>query len=258
MQVTPWIVSLAVLIVWMVIVFGGAILQAGGTTSLEELVSKHLVYSFVVAPIFLLAIIAYAGWWREVGLQFEGSINNLKVLVMPSLAVIVIWAIAFSRGLPWGRTLTIVGANTLLVGFSEEIMFRGILFYGSQSSFGFRWAVAITAAIFGLIHVLNVLTTGKPKQAVEQAFLATLFGFWIVALRVHLNTIIPLIVIHWLWDFGIFAVLGELRRDLLRSGRSPATAPPVVAPLKAPPIMNMLPLACEIVLFAYGLWLLYA
>jgi membrane protease YdiL (CAAX protease family) len=253
-EVTPWIMSLAVLIVWMVIVLGGEIFQAGGTASLEGLISKHLVYSFVVAPILLLAIIAYAGWWREVGLQFEGSINNLKVLVMPGLAVIVVWAIAFSSGLPWGRTLIVVGANTLLVGFSEEIMFRGILFYGSQSSFGFRWAVVITAAIFGLSHALNGLITGKPKQAVEQAFLATLFGFWFVALRVHLNTIIPLIVIHWLWDFGIFAILGEQRRGLLRSGRSPATLQAV----EAAPIKDMLPLACEIVLFAYGLWLLYA
>jgi len=239
-EVTPWTMSLAVLIVWMVIVLGGEILQAGGATSLEGLVSKHFVYSLAVAPLFLLAVIAYAGWWHEVGLQFEGRNNNLKVLVVPGLAVIVIWAIAFSRGLSWGRTLIVVGANTLLVGCSEELMFRGILFYGSQSSFGFRWAVVITAAIFGLSHALNGLITGKPKRAFEQAFFATLFGFWMAALRVHLDTIIPLIVIHWLWDFGLSAA-----------------APVNAASVKAAPIKNMLPVACETIPFAYGLWLLY-
>jgi membrane protease YdiL (CAAX protease family) len=240
-EATPWLVSLAVLVVWMVIVLGGEILQARRATSLQALVSRYLVYALVVALIFLLAVVAAAGWWREVGLQLEGSLNNLTLLAVPGLALIVIWAFAFSRGLPPGRTLLVVGANTLLVGFSEELMFRGILFHGSQSAFGVRWAVVITAAIFGLSHALNGLITGKPKEAAMQAFLGILFGFWTAALRVHLDTLIPLIVVHWLWDFGLFAA-----------------ASAKTASSKAASIKNLLPFACAIVLFAYGLWLFLA
>ena len=237
-ELEPWAISLIVLIVWMIIILGGVILQAG-RTSLQDLVSKHIVYSFVAAPIFLLAVVAYTEWWRQVGLQPDGSINNLKVLAMPALALVVIWAVAFSRGLPGGTTLTLIGANTLLVGFSEELMFRGILFYGSKMSFGFMGAVVVTSVLFGLMHDMNSLITGNKKQAIFQAFFTTVFGFWIVALRAYLNTIIPLVVIHWLWDFGLFAA-----------------APVKAASVDAAPTRSMLLLAVEIALFGYGFWLL--
>jgi membrane protease YdiL (CAAX protease family) len=235
----PWITSLVVLIVWMLVVFGGMILQAGGTTTLERIVSK-VSYSLIAAPIFLLVVVAYTGWWREVGLQ-PASVSNLTVTVVPGLAIIAIWILAFRRGLPRGATLKLVGANTLLVGFSEELMFRGILFYGAQSSFGSKWAVVITAAIFGLIHFLNGALTGNWKQAAEQAILNVFAGFWLAALRVYLNTIIPLIAIHWLWDFGLFAA-GSRKTALVKSSS----------------LGDIVPLACELALFMYALWLLYA
>jgi membrane protease YdiL (CAAX protease family) len=238
-QFSPLTISLITLIVWAIIVLAGEMLQAGRAVSLERLVSKHLVYSLVAAPIFLLAIIAYTGWWREVGLQFEGSINNIKLLVVPALAIIVIWVVAFRRRLHRSKTLIVSGTNTFVVGVSEELMFRGILFYGCQAAFGSRWAVVVTAIPFGLIHALNGLITGKPGQAIVQAFFATVFGFWIAVLRVHMDTIIPLIMIHWLWDFGLAA------------GRTDAKSVKTVSKS----VGGVLPLACEAVLFAYGLWL---
>jgi membrane protease YdiL (CAAX protease family) len=234
---SPWIASLVVLIVWMIVVFGGMILQAGGTTSLEAIVSK-VSYSLIAAPIFLLVAVAYKGWWREVGLQ---PISNLAVLVVPGLAIIAVWILTFRRGLPRGTTLKLVGANTLLIGFSEELMFRGVLFYGAQSSFGSKLAVVITAAIFGLNHCLNGTVTGDWKQAAEQAILNVFSGFWLAALRVYLNSIIPLIAIHWLWDFGLFAV-GSRKTVFVKSAF----------------FLDILPLACELVLFMYAVWLLYA
>jgi membrane protease YdiL (CAAX protease family) len=234
---SPWIVSLVVLIVWTVVVVGGEILQAGGTTSLENMISK-VSYSLIAAPTLLLVLVAYTGWWREVGL-LPWTISNPAVLVAPAFAIIAVWIVAFRRGLPRGTTL--VGANSLLVGFSEELMFRGLLFYGIQSSFGSRWAVVVTAVIFGLVHSLNGALTGKWNQAAEQAVLNVFSGFWLGVLRVYLNSIIPLIVIHWLWDFGLFA--GGSRKT---------------ASVKSASLGDIVPLACELTLFLYALWLLYA
>jgi membrane protease YdiL (CAAX protease family) len=120
-------------------------------------------------------------------------------------------------------------------------MFRGILFYGAHWSFGAKWAVAIIALIFGLVHFLNGAITGKWTQSVEQAFVNILAGFWFGTLRVYVNSIIPLILVHWLWDFGLFAA-GSQRKVAVKS-----------ASLSA-----LLPFVCELVLFAYALWLLYA
>jgi len=51
-------------------------------------------------------------------LQFEGGLNNLNVLVVPGLAVIVIWAIGFSRGYRWAETPNIKVVQYSLVGCS--------------------------------------------------------------------------------------------------------------------------------------------
>ncbi|HBF35882.1 MAG TPA: hypothetical protein DDW50_01000 [Firmicutes bacterium] len=123
----------------------------------------------------------------------------------------------------------LVIVNTLMVGISEELMFRGILFHGASSSFGVWHAVWITAIIFGTVHTLNGLITGDFRASTLQAFFAATFGTWAVALRVRLDTIIPVIIIHWLWD--CLAFLTSFLRDLA-----------------------LLPFA--LVLFIYGLWLL--
>ena len=241
-DLNPLIAALVVLVVWMIITVGGELWQAGGRTGVENLMSNHPVYCLAVASIFLLAAVAYAGSWREVGLQPDGTTSNFMFLIAPVLAVFVIWIVALRRPLPAGAGLLLAGVNTLLVGFSEELMFRGILFHATRTSFGAAWAIAITAAIFGLMHVLNGLITGKPVRAIEQAFLTVLFGYWIGAVRLYLSTIYPLIIIHWLWDFGLFAASP--------SRSAPADSGPASK-------LFLLPIAIAIALFAYGLWLLH-
>jgi hypothetical protein len=227
---------LVVLVIWMVIVFGGELLQAGGTSSLDALVSEGVVYALVLAPIFLLTVVAYFKWWQPVGLKGPDSWRDLRLLWLPALALILIWMLAESTGLPEGQAFWFILINTLLVGISEELMFRGILFHGAASKFDWRRAVWITALVFGLIHALNGLITGEIGAAVFQALMAGLFGVWTVALRLRLNTIIPLMILHWLWDFGIFSLS---------------------APGGVTTIFSIgLPILFAIILFLYGLWLL--
>jgi membrane protease YdiL (CAAX protease family) len=90
--------------------------------------------------------------------------------------------------------------NTPMVGISEELMFRGILFHGASSSFRIWRTAWITSIIFGARHVLNGFISGNFNASILQAFCVFMFGFYMVALRVRLGTIIPGIIIHWLWD----------------------------------------------------------
>ena len=51
----------------MIIVLGGEILQAG-QSSIDALTSEQIVIALIVAPLFLLAVIAYFKWdKRELG-----------------------------------------------------------------------------------------------------------------------------------------------------------------------------------------------
>lgn len=68
-----------------------------------------------------------------------------------------------------------VNLNTLMVEICEELMFRGILFYGTSSSFGNRRAVWITGILLGSVHTLNGLITGDCRANTVHAFFAGMF-----------------------------------------------------------------------------------
>jgi membrane protease YdiL (CAAX protease family) len=56
-------------------------------------------------------------------------------------------------------TMLIPLAELLLVGLAEEMMFRGVIFGVTERSLGARWAVWISALVFGLAHLPNEGTT---------------------------------------------------------------------------------------------------
>jgi hypothetical protein len=196
-----WPTSLGIFIIWLIIVVGGGLLQVRGKpTQLDELVKSQLIFGVLVAIVFLFGVITYLKWWYQVGWKGPNNPGNLRLLWLPALLLFLLLLIVLFTGLPPARILLIVLLNTLMVGISEELMFRGVLFHGASSSFGIWHAVWITAIVFGLVHTLNGLVTGDFKASLVQAFFAGMFGVWMVALRIRLDTVIPLIIIHWLWD----------------------------------------------------------
>ena len=241
-QVKPWTIAVIVWPIWVAIVIGGEWMQVeGGVISLGDLVSSQLVLALVAAPLFLLAVVAHRNWWREVGFRFPSRLSELRLLWLPALFIAGFFVLVAASGLPPGKALGFIIINTLLVGFSEELMFRGILLHGALSRFSVIAAVAICAIMFGAVHALNGVLTGDFVAASAQALQATLFGVWIAALRLRLNSIWPVIVIHTLWDLGVF---------LLPAG--PAVQGAGQLGLAA----FFTPALIELPLMLYGLWLL--
>ena len=64
----------------------------------------------------------------------------------------------------------------------------------------------ITAVLFGAMHALNGFLTGEFGPAMIQAVMAAGFGVWVAALRVRLNSVIPVMILHGLWDFSVFSM----------------------------------------------------
>ena len=58
--------SLIILSVWVIIVLGGEILQAG-KGSLDALVTEQIVIALIAAPIFLYGVISFYKWDKRVG-----------------------------------------------------------------------------------------------------------------------------------------------------------------------------------------------
>ncbi len=166
-----WHISLVIFIVWLSFrVVEGLLQIKGHHIKLEKLVEKQIIFGELVEIIFLTGVITYLGWWPKVGLKSPNNLRDLRLLWPPALSLLFMLMIVLYTNLPSIRVLMIVIINTLMVGISEELMFRGILFYGASSSFGIWRAVWITTIIFGSVHILNSLITGDFRASICHAF----------------------------------------------------------------------------------------
>lgn len=228
----PLVFTLIVWLIWLLITLGGQKLQAGGTISLDDLATSSIIYSVIAAIIFLLIVIAYKKWWQEVGLNSSFNSHNWRLLLLPVIVILIMLTMAFTSGVAT-NVLLIVLINSLFVGISEELMMRGVLFHGVSFSQSIVRTVIITAVLFGAMHALNGFLTGEFGPAMIQAVMAAGFGVWVAALRVRLNSVIPVMILHGLWDFSVFSMgAGSVA------------------------IGQLLVFGFAVILFIYGLWLL--
>ncbi|MCZ8150785.1 MAG: CPBP family intramembrane metalloprotease [Rhodobacteraceae bacterium] len=201
------LVAIGVYLIWQAIGLG---IQKFGSGSEEidllDLVKHGISPSLAAASLFLLATVLVMRWWREVGLAQGPQRGTLKV-IWPWLLFLALFAVsALGAGMPPATVTLFILANTMMVGWSEEVMFRGIILRGLFRSGGIWVAILGSSALFGAIHVLNVFLTGDLRGAVIQAGAAFLSGIFLAAVRLRTGSLWTGIVLHGLWDAGTFFI----------------------------------------------------
>jgi membrane protease YdiL (CAAX protease family) len=216
--------AVAVYLVWQAINTGIQVVGTGPDgIDLLDLVQHGIAPSLAAASLFLLAVVILFRWWGEVGLAQGPQPGTLRV-IWPWLLFLALFAgSALNAGLPPASVTIFILVNTMLVGWSEEVMFRGIFLRGLHRSFGVWIAILGSSAIFGAIHLLNVFLTGDLNGAVMQAAAAFLSGVFLTAVRLRTGSLWTGIVLHGLWDAGTFLV----------AAGATATAAAAPAPLAA-------------------------
>lgn len=240
-----FVISFIVLVAYLAIIMGGAKLEVGdGTMGQGEMISRRVSTSLVVGMVFLFAMVGIFGWWRDSGLRPIRSAKSLLILWFPALLILGFFAVSLLLGLPPLQAFIFVGINTLMVGISEELAFRGIFFSGARSAMRPWPAIAITSVIFGAVHVLNGITTGNWSGATTQAIAAVMSGVLFVGILIRTGSIVPAMIVHWLWDFGVFSIS-------TREGRAVPTEPAETSLM-----MMLAPVLFVLPNFLYGLRLL--
>lgn len=210
-----WI-ALVVYVLWVVITLAGASWMLGGEEAgLDELVKNGIGWQFVGAVALLFAAIA-AFKWRD--MRFGTPHSLLKVMWFPVLVLLAISSLALTTGMPEGKVVFFVAFNTFLVGLSEEVMFRGVLFRALLENARVWTAIIVTTVLFGAVHVLNGFTTGDWGHALLQAVAAGMSGLIFIAMVIRTGSIWPAIIYHFLWDCMLF-LMGTA------SAAEPGTAP---------------------------------
>ncbi len=161
--------------------------------------------------IVLALIITALGWWKEIGFRAVNE-GGSKFLLFPFLMGVLMigsaWAINKNPHIDLGyetiQPFLMLFLVMLMVGFTEESIFRGILFHGLETKLQPFAVVLLTAIIFGLFHFVN-LFNGNPFDAIAyQVIHAASVGFLYAALRLRLGAIWPIMLVHGFWDTSVF------------------------------------------------------
>jgi uncharacterized protein len=150
----------------------------------------------------ILAIILTAmRWWGKTGLLATGRPRDLWYYAVPLVPMLV----NLIPGLQAGSLVDVLAilALTLMVGFVEEGFFRGLMLQALAPRGPWR-AILVTAALFGLTHVMNLAAGKSPLEQAGQILYAFAFGFGWAALVLRKGLLWPLVVAHCLIDFASF------------------------------------------------------
>lgn len=212
------------------LVLGLAIVIAG--TVAAQLLDKALHLPALVAHVVAIAacVGAYVGFVRlverrpvvELGAAGAGGEVARGALVGAALfgatmALLTLAHVAhITRGDGW-RALALQLAGALTAAFCEEILVRGVLFRIVAESLGSLIAVALSAAIFGVLHAFNPGAT-----LVSTLSIAFEAGVLLAAAYAYSGRLWLPIGLHFAWNFtegGVFgaSVSGHPGHGLLRS-----------------------------------------
>ncbi len=184
------------------------IVAAGGSSWWQYVMPFALV---LVPGIFIAVVLTRLHWWRRVGFT---PLREWRAphLVIPLLLILVLPTVGLSaRGLLATTALVL----SLQVGFlvidifMEEVTYRGVVL---EALAGLGIGVRITASsiLFGLSHLDNLFLPHADELGVAyQIFEAALVGVLFAAVRLRMNTIWPVMIVHGFYNLMLVLAFGH-------------------------------------------------
>lgn len=174
---------------------GLVVVVAGRAFGLPELPLR--VAAAAATTIVPLVFIWWLGWWEDAG--FVSTMQNMYALTVP-LILMFFPLIFFGTIEMEPRRVNLFLVAVLLTGISEEAVYRG-LFVRAFLPHGKWQTLLIPAILFGAAHSVQSLGGGMALQEnLIQIINAFIYGVFYGAVRLRINNIWPLIILHMLWD----------------------------------------------------------
>lgn len=174
--------------------------------------TRSTVVDAVVIPIgagALLLVVAATvlGWWRPA--LFEPRRVGRGWMYLTPIAMVLVSMVALAAA-DWDRVesefVVALAIGTLLVGFSEEMLTRGLAIVGFRGSVPERHVWLFSCLMFGLLHAINAFFGQGGAATVQQMVFAFAAGIAFYVTRRITGTILVTMVIHALWDFTTITV----------------------------------------------------
>lgn len=191
---------------------------AGALAPDGDLTAEFALSHFIPLPIAIglaLWFVWWSGWWRDVWR------NTSTLRLEPRrrwLIAIPVLLVALPLGqlpsVPWVErglgTVLIVLVGTIMVGFGEEVVLRGILFVSLRERHGELVTLLVTSLLFGAAHVVGSVWAGVPPAAIlfQVAALSMTGSLYYWVRRVTGRLWVGM-AIHALTDFTLYLASGE-------------------------------------------------
>jgi membrane protease YdiL (CAAX protease family) len=223
-----WIIGIGYAILFLVLelIMGVGYDVIGATTGN---IIKGIVVPVAVGALVLAVVTTALGWWRPVLFELPESSPPRPPRWL--LAVPILVFIGVLLGIDYGNLGNMGGAmvmwlalGTAMVGFSEEITYRGLAVVGFRGGYSEVKVWLFSSILFGLLHGVNIILGQSAMLTVRQVIFAFVLGSVFYAIRRISGTIIVAMVIHALWDFGTFTKVAGKAGDVATARTDIVTA----------------------------------
>lgn len=184
--------------------------------------STNNMFTGVLIPIslgsvFLTIFALWSGWWNDIWRDKYHIKDHCWMHIFLVLFIVAI-SMNFLVGHIGSLSLNYILVTfiaTILVGYSEELLTRGLLICGARGS-GYSEVKVFyfVMIVFGLIHGINFINGQSLELTIQQMFMAGLLGGVFYTIYRKTGYLIVPIIIHALWDFSLFTqgftFVGEL------------------------------------------------
>ena len=202
--------ALIVVVVYSIYLYTAEYLSGVPYTDVAQ--SVETITRFALLPIgggaVLLALFAiYSGWWSDLW-QDKYKLDKPAWLSLFATTMIIGIVLNFASGNFFSNSITyilVAAVAMACVGFSEEILFRGIVLRGARGSgYSETNVMLIVAVTFGVWHLANVVLGSPLGGVLFQVVQASILGgtFYMIFRKSGL-LIVPMIL-HAFHDFSLF------------------------------------------------------
>jgi membrane protease YdiL (CAAX protease family) len=186
-------------------------------------VREGIVVPVGLGALYVAILASVLGWWKPA--MSEARVGRRWMWLVPG--VLLVGAIGNFATVDWdgieSEYLLWLAVGTAFVGFSEEMLTRGLAIVGARGSMHEKWVWVFSSALFGLLHVANALFGQSLKATIGQVIFAFLVGIAYYVTRRISGTLLVTMGLHFLWDFSLFA------HDQSTDDRSPTSILMIVA-----------------------------
>lgn len=171
-----------------------------------ENIKKGIIYPIGIGTVLLVAFAYMFDWLPDV-FTFTPKVDEPVLWLIPAATLITTFARFYKANLRAfdrkGIILLILGS--LIIGFSEELLVRGIAVSALQDAgYSVLLTGIISSLIFGVLHFMNYFNGQNLKKTSIQVAGTVLMGLNFYIIFVISGTLWLPIIAHALYDLSIF------------------------------------------------------